>query len=86
MEHGWWIFGWATGAVVVLLVAALVLAAIVLVRRIISQAGDIIAALDGARVNTEPFYDLAHVNHALVRIAGALAPGSEGDREREQVQ
>lgn len=86
MEHGWWILGWSTAVLVVLLVAALLLVAIFLVRRIIGQAGDIIAALDGARTNTQPLYDVAMTNHALVRIAGALSPGDADARAKGEAQ
>lgn len=86
MEHQWWILGWGTALVVVALVAALLLVSIFLVRRIIGQAGDIIAALDGARTNTEPLYDIANTNHALIRIARGLGPVPEDARSKEQAQ
>ena len=68
---GWWI-GWAVALVVVLLAAALLLAIIGLGRRIVRQADDITAALDGARENTTPLFDVTHTNFAIDRIARDL--------------
>jgi len=78
MEHSWWIFGWTAGVIVVLLAASLLLIAIVLVRRVTGQAGSIITALQGARTNTAPLFDIAHTNHSLARIADALSPADAG--------
>lgn len=78
----WWIVGWIAGAAVVVVAAALLLAIIALARRVTRQAGEIEAALDGARANTEPLFGLAAVNDALVRIAAGLedlrAPAKPG--------
>lgn len=68
----WWIVGYALGAAVVLVAAALLVAAIALVRRVVGQAGDIVAALEGARSNTAPLVAIAEVNLALERIAAGL--------------
>ena len=64
----WWVIGSVLGAVVVALVAAVLLAIILLARRIVGQAGAIVAALDGTQANTAALYDVAGTNHALVRI------------------
>lgn len=68
----WWVIGSVLGTVVVALVAVLLIAIILLARRIIGQAGAIVEALDGAQANTAPLYDVASVNHALVRIVRDL--------------
>lgn len=68
----WWIIGWIVGGTVVLVAAALLLAIIGLARRIVRQAAEIVAALGGARVNTEPLFDLANVNYSLEQITRRL--------------
>ncbi len=68
----WWVIGSGLGTVVVALVAALLIAIILLARRIVGQAGAIVQALDGAQANTAPLYDVAGTNHALVRIVRDL--------------
>jgi hypothetical protein len=67
-----WIIGWAIGLVVVLLAAVLLLAIIGSGRRIVRQADDITSALDGARRNTEPLFDVTRTNLALDRITRGL--------------
>lgn len=68
----WWILGWAAGAAVVIVAAGLLLTIIALARRVVRQAGEIVAALDGARANAEPLRELATVNRTLERIAEGL--------------
>lgn len=75
---GWWVVGWAGGAVVVALVALLVLSIIALARRISGQARDITAALDGARANTDALWDVRATNSAVDRIARGLRSAREG--------
>ncbi len=70
---GWWFFGWAVGAVVVLLAASLLIVAILLARRIGAQASDIEEALDGARANTDPLWEVKKTNIAISRINRGLA-------------
>ena len=67
-----WIIGWAIGLIVVLLAATLLLAIISFGRRIVQQADDITSALDGARRNTEPLFDVTRTNLALDRITRGL--------------
>ncbi|HXH87927.1 MAG TPA: hypothetical protein VNI55_04910 [Gaiellaceae bacterium] len=69
---GWWVIGSVLGAVVIVLVAALLIAIILLGRRIVGQAGAIVAALDGAQANTAALFDVAATNHDLVRITRDL--------------
>jgi hypothetical protein len=76
---GWWI-GWAVGLVVVLIAAALLLTIIALGRRIVRQAGDITAAIDGARENTTPLFEVRHTNLAIDRITRGLAAVREDRR------
>ena len=68
----WWILGYALGGAVVVIAATLLIAIILLARRIVSQAAEITAALDGARANTTPLFAVANVNHALERIVVGL--------------
>ena len=72
LSWGWYV-GWAVGLVVVLIAAGLLLAIIGLGRRISRQAVDITHALDGARANTDPLWDVRATNHAVDRITRHLA-------------
>lgn len=67
-----WIIGWALGAMVVLIAAALLLAIIGVGRRITRQAEDITGALDGARANTEALFDVTRTNLAIDRTTRGL--------------
>lgn len=79
LSTGWYV-GWAVGLAVVLVAAVLLLAIIALGRRIVRQAADITQALDGARANTDPLWDVRATNHAIDRITRHLttARGSLG--------
>ncbi|MBA2359768.1 MAG: hypothetical protein H0V79_02330 [Actinobacteria bacterium] len=68
----WWLIGWVLAVVVVLIAATLLLTIISLGRRIVRQANDIVAALDGARENTLPLYDVTKTNLAIDRITRDL--------------
>ncbi len=74
----WWVVGWVVGVVVVLIAAALLLAIIALGRRIIRQANDITAALDGTRENTTALFDVTKTNLAIDQITRGLAAVREG--------
>lgn len=67
-----WIIGWAIGAVVVIVAAALLLTIIALGRRVSRQADAITQALDGARANTDPLFDVTRTNLAIDRITRGL--------------
>jgi hypothetical protein len=67
-----WIIGWIGGVVVVALVAVLVLAITGLAGRITRQAQAITGALDGARENTLPLWEVRTTNHDLDRITRGL--------------
>ena len=69
----WWYVGWAIAAVVVVIAATLLLTIIFLGRRVARQADEITAALDGARANTVPLWDVKQININLDRINRALA-------------
>lgn len=77
---GWWIVGWAVGFGGAVIAAALLVAIIGLGRRIASQADDITRAIDGARANTLPLYDLARTNLALDQTARGLRRLSQEPR------
>jgi Tfp pilus assembly protein FimT len=68
----WWYVGWAIAAVVVVIAATLLLAIIFLGRRVTREADDITAALDGARANTVPLWDVKQININLDRINRGL--------------
>ena len=74
-----WVIGWIIGAVVVVIAAALLLAVIALGRRIVREADDITAALDGARGNTDPLFDVARTNLAIDRITRGLRTVRTGE-------
>ena len=76
-----WIVGWILGVVVVALVAALVLTITALAQRITRQAASITEALDGARENTLPLWDVRGTNHALDRITRGLRKVRTGSEE-----
>lgn len=67
-----WVIGWVLGGLVIALVAALVLAITALAQRIVRQAEMITDALDGARENTLPLWDVRATNHAIDRVARGL--------------
>ena len=69
---GWWIVGWAVGVVVVVIAATLVLTVIGLARRIVRQADAITEAIDGARENTAPLFDVKATSLAVDRITRGL--------------
>lgn len=73
-----WPIGWGVGAVVVLLAAALLVIAILQARQIARTADDITDALDGARRNTAPMFDVARTNLAVDQIARGLRTVREG--------
>lgn len=73
----WWIIGYAAGGAVVLVAASLLLAIIALGRRVVRQANDIVTALDGARENTAPLFDVARTNLAVDRVTRGLRAARE---------
>jgi hypothetical protein len=75
---GWWI-GWAVALVVILLAAGLLVTIIALGRRITGQADDITAAIDGARQNTTPLFDVTRTNSAVDRITRGLRAARTGE-------
>ena len=77
----WWPIGWAIAALVVAIAAGLLLATIVLARRIARQARDIVAALDGARENTAALFDVPQANLLIDQITRQLARVRTGGRE-----
>ena len=67
-----WILGWVAGLVVVVIAAGLLVANILLARRIVAQARDITEALDDARRNTNGLFGLTDTNMALRSITRDL--------------
>ena len=78
---GWWIVGWVGGVIVVALVAVLVLTITALANRITTQAEDITSALDGARANTTPLFEVKGTNSAIDRITRGLRRVRTGGAE-----
>lgn len=69
---GWYV-GIAIGVVVVLVVVAVVLLIIDAASKIATQAGLAREALDGARANTQPLWDVAETNRtAMAVLEGAV--------------
>lgn len=77
----WWYVGWVVGVVVILIAAVLLLTIIALGRRIARQADDITRALDGARENTLPLYEVTRTNLAIDQITRGLRTVRTGGRE-----
>jgi hypothetical protein len=73
-----WSLGWALGGAVVVVAAGLLLTIIALGRRVVRQAGEIEEAIDGARENTAPIFDLGRINLALDQAARELRALREG--------
>lgn len=65
---GWWVGMWI-GGVIVAVVVVLVAIILGLARRISVQARSITGALNEARVNTLPLWDVDKVNESLRRTA-----------------
>ena len=76
-----WIVGWVLGVIVIGLVAALVLTITALAQRITRQAEAITEALDGARENTLPLWDVRATNNTLDRVTRGLRTVRTGSPE-----
>ena len=68
----WWYVGWAIAGAVIVIAAVLLLAIIALGNRIVRQADDITAALDGTRENTDPLWGVKQININIDRINRGL--------------
>lgn len=75
----WWLVGWAIGFGGAVAAAVLLVAIIRLAGRIAGQARDAAAAIDGARDNAAPLFDLARTNLALDRTTRAARTLADGD-------
>lgn len=69
----WWYVGWVIAGVVVVIAGTLLLTIIFLGKRIVGQADDITAALDGTRANTDPLWGVKQININIDRINRGLA-------------
>ena len=78
---GWWI-GWGVALAVIVLAAALLLLVTGLARRVVRQADDITEALDGARENTTPLFDVTRTNLAADTITRDLRAVRTGEPPR----
>jgi hypothetical protein len=78
----WWTIGFVIGGAVVAIAATLLIAIILLARRIARQAREIETALDGARENTQSLFELGNVNHTLESLTRALK-GTRGEQGPE---
>lgn len=74
---GGWYVGIAVGVAVVLVVVAVALLLIQVAARIQRQAGMAVAALEDARANTQPLWDVAQTN----RTAKSILEGAIRARE-----
>ena len=75
----WWYVGWIVGVVVILIAALLLITIILLGRRIVRQADEITAAIDGGRENTQPLYDVTKTNLAIDQITRGLRKVRTGE-------
>ena len=73
-----WILGWVLSTVVVAIAASLLVAIILLCRRIVRQAEDITRALDSARENTTGLFGVTATNSAIESITTDLRAVREG--------
>lgn len=69
----WWTLGFVVGGVIVVVVVTLLLTIIALGRRVVTQAGAIVEALDGTRANTTALFDVTCTNLAIDRITRDLS-------------
>jgi hypothetical protein len=70
--------------VVVVIAAALLLIIIGLGRRIVKQADEITAALDGGREHTAPLFEVTRTNFALDKITRGLRAVRTGEYEQPE--
>jgi hypothetical protein len=73
---GWYV-GYIIAAVVITIVVVLVGIILGLARRIAVQAMDITAALDQARINTLPLWDVDKINRGVRSITKSAAQARE---------
>lgn len=72
-----WVQGWIVAAVVVVVVVALLLLMIRGVTRVARKAEDILEALDAAKVNTLPLWQVDTTNQVASRIVAAATAARE---------
>jgi uncharacterized membrane protein len=75
----WWAVAWILGIAVIVVAALLLLVVIGLGRRIVRQAEEITAALEGTRKNTEALFEVRDTNAAVERITRGMRRAREGD-------
>jgi hypothetical protein len=75
----WWTVAWIAGILVIVVAALLLLVVIGLGRRIVRQAEEITAALEGTREHTDALFEVRETTAALDRITRGLRRAREGD-------
>ena len=76
----WWTVGWVVGAVVIVIVAALLLTITALARKIDGEAQGLVTDLDSIAHKTRPLHDVGRTNIAVRTITRGLriARGESG--------
>lgn len=72
-----WVIGWMIGAVVVVVVVVLLLLMIRGAARAAAKAESVLAALDEAKVNTLPLWEVDTTNQVAGRIVAAATDARE---------
>ncbi len=72
-----WSIGWIVGTIVVALVVALLLLMIRGAARAGAKAGNILSALESARDNTAPLWEINTTNRTVDRITAAATAARE---------
>lgn len=72
-----WVLGWLIGAGVVVIVVVLLLLMIQGATRAAGKAEAVLAALDDAKVNTLPLWEVDTTDRLLTRIVSAAAAARE---------
>ncbi len=72
-----WVIGWMIGAVVVVIVVVLLLLMISGAARAVAKAEAVLAALDEAKVNTLPLWEVDTTNQVAGRIVAAATDARE---------
>lgn len=72
-----WVIGWVVGGIVVALVVALLLLMIRGASRAGTKAGNILSALEAARDNTAPLWEVNTTNRTIDRVTAAATAARE---------
>jgi hypothetical protein len=80
----WWTVGWVVGAVVILLVAALILTITALARKTDGVAQNLVSDLDSIAHKTRPLQDVGATNIAVRTITRCLRIARGGTPEPDR--